>query len=68
MSAEEWLAIRALRALARRWPATLTLISVDGGLHVIRTGDPRYGHEHGSVRAEAVIETIEGIPNDGGGW
>jgi hypothetical protein len=61
-------AIAALRRLARRWPPTLELISMGGGLHVIHTSDPRYSMPHGVDRQEAVLADIDGIPNDGGDW
>lgn len=61
-------AIASLQRLARRWPRSLELVSMGGGLHVIRVGDPRFGEPEATVRAEAVIETIIGIPNDGGDW
>lgn len=61
-------AIRQLRLLARRWPQTLKLVSMDGNLHVIRTSDPRYGLSFGPDRQEAIVADIDGIPNDGGAW
>jgi hypothetical protein len=61
-------AIAALQRLAKRWPQTLKLVSMDGGLHVIRNGDERYGTRFGTDRQESVIASIYGIPNDGGAW
>jgi hypothetical protein len=67
LSDAERKAIMALHRLAKRWPRTLTLVSMGGNLHVIRTGDPRFGLD-GWERTESVIQTITGIPNDGGDW
>jgi diaminopimelate decarboxylase len=61
-------AIQALQRLAKRWPQTLKLVSMGGGLHVIRNGDPRFGESSGVDRGKAVIDSIIGIPNDGGDW
>jgi hypothetical protein len=64
----ECAAIEALQRLAKRWPQTLTLVSMDGALHVIHTGDERYGLSFGPDRQQAIIADIDGIPNDGGAW
>lgn len=68
LSDTERKAIMALHRLAKRWPETLTLVSMDGGLHVIRTGDPRFASDDRVERGDAVIQTVTSIPNDGGGW
>ena len=68
LSDAERKAIMSLHRLAKRWPKTLTLVSMGGTLHVIRTGDSRFGAERNVERAEAVIQTIDGIPSDGGDW
>lgn len=62
--------IAELQRLARRWPRSLTLVSMDGALSVIRTGDPRFGFDsgNGTERQQSIIAHIEGIPNDGGAW
>lgn len=52
-------AIAQLTTMGRYWPQTLTLVSVEGTLHVIRTGRP-------PADETAVLATISGIPNDGG--
>lgn len=67
---EEARAIRSLQRLARRWPKTLKLISMDGSLHVIHTdseGLPEYGEDR-EVRQACILADIRGIPNDGGSW
>lgn len=64
---EERRVIASLQRLARHWPASLMLISMEGGLHVIRTGDPQYSPDAG-VEQEAIIADIDGIPDDGGAW
>lgn len=63
-------AIRDLHMLARRWPQTLKLVSMDGGLQVIRNGDPRFDIDYGTgpERQQCVLADICGIPNDGGAW
>jgi hypothetical protein len=72
LTSEERNAIAALERLAKRWPQTLKLISMDGNLHIVRAGDPRadlqFGSAMGQERQEAIIADIEGIPNDGGSW
>lgn len=62
-------AIRSLHQLAKRWPRTLTLLSMGGSLCVMHTGDPRFDFENSSAeRGEVVLASINGIPNDGGDW
>jgi len=61
-------AIMALHRLAKRWPKSLTLVSMGAGLYVIRTDDERFQDTRSAVRGEAVIQHIPGIPNDGGDW
>lgn len=69
LSNEERNAIASLRRLAKRWPRSLTLASMDGDLVVIRTGDPRFDDFDGADRTDAVIaDDFHGIPNTGGGW
>jgi hypothetical protein len=68
LTEEEARTIGALHRLAKRWPPTLTLASMSGGLCVFHTGDPRWGLESGPDRQEAVLDEIDGIPNDGGAW
>jgi hypothetical protein len=69
---EEQRAIDSLKRLAKRWPRTLKLVSMDGSLAVILNGDPRYDFDHGTgsgaERQQCIIADIEGIPNDGGEW
>lgn len=68
MTPEEVRAVQSLARLAKRWPQTLKLVSMGGGLHVIHTGDPRFGAALPSERGEAVLYSFDGIPNDGGDW
>lgn len=65
---EEQLAILALHRLAKRWPRSLTLVSMGGSLHVIHTGDARYDERSDEPRGDSVLDTFQGIPNDGGDW
>lgn len=68
LTSPEARAIMALHRLAGRWPKSLTLVSMAGQLYVIRSDDERFHHPYHEVRAEAVIQHIPGIPNDGGDW
>lgn len=69
LTPEERNAIASLRRLAKRWPRTLTLASMDGSLVVYRTGDERFDDLDGGDRTDAVIaDDFHGIPNTGGGW
>lgn len=65
---EEVRAIQALHRLAKRWPQSLKLVSMGGGLYVIHANDERFNYEDNTVRVEAVLDSIAGIPNDGGDW
>lgn len=65
---EELRAINALHGLARRWPKSLTLVSMGGTLSVVRTDDERFDSASGIERQEAVLADITGIPNTGGDW
>lgn len=67
LTTEEEQAITDLQRLGDRWPRTLTLLCMDGGMHVIRTGDSRYSPQKGDGQ-EAILADIHGIPNDGGAW
>ena len=69
LTREEARAITALQRLGRNWPRTLMLVSMDGGLSVVRTADPRYALENSiAERQECILAHINGIRNDGGGW
>lgn len=70
---DERRAIAALERLAKRWPRSLTLVSMDGGLQVVLTKEYHDGNGQeflpGNERQElCVVAHISGIPNDGGGW
>ena len=66
---DERRAIEDLRRLARKWPPTLRLVSMDGNLSVVHADDPRYALDNSIVaRQECILADIHGIPNDGGGW
>jgi hypothetical protein len=64
----EAMAIENLKRLARAWPQTLKLISMDGQLSVIHEGDWRFGHFDRIMRQETILAEIAGIPNEGGAW
>lgn len=60
-------AINSLKRLARKWPKSLTLISMGGSLHVIDTAE-RASEEGFGLNPDAVLADIHGIPNTGGDW
>jgi hypothetical protein len=64
--------ILALQELAKDWPPSVMLVSMDGGLQVVRADTYRTGNDAGLSRVEhhdsCVLANIDGIPNDGGGW
>jgi hypothetical protein len=64
--------ILALQELARDWPESVTLVSMDGGLSVVRSDLYHRAYDtepNGARRQEmCVLASIDGIPNDGGGW
>jgi len=67
---EEAQAIRALKRLAKRWPSSLWLFSASGSLQVMRA-DSDGGHVHtadGGIDPEYILESVDGISNDGGDW
>lgn len=69
LSDPELSAIAALQRLARRWPRSLTLVSYDGSLSVIRSADlGAIADGNGPEREDLILANIDGIPNDGGGW
>ncbi|GEL46604.1 hypothetical protein CHO01_17200 [Cellulomonas hominis] len=68
LSPDEQRAIRSLRALAKRWPRTLTLASKGGELVVLRTRDPRFDSDRTLERHQAITTEVRGIPNTGGDW
>jgi hypothetical protein len=68
LTVAEAAAIENLRRLARAWPQTLRLISMDGALSVIHADDWRFGHFDRTMRQESILAEIDGIPNEGGAW
>lgn len=58
----------ALHRLAKRWPPSLTLVSTGAACTSSTLVTPRYSSPLGTERVDAVIQTIDGIPNDGGDW
>jgi hypothetical protein len=70
-TAKEAEAIKALKALARKWPKTLWLFSASGTLCVMRAG-PDGGRIHhpppdNGIDPAYMLDTIS-TPNDGGDW
>lgn len=64
VTAGEFRAIQSLIRLARKWPPTLKLVSMDGQLYVMHAGDSRFADDHG--REIVALAMIDGIPNEGG--
>ena len=60
------MAIRSLQRLARNWPDSLTLFSWSGSLHVFKSDEWDIRDERATVASDYTVDTIEGIPNDGG--
>lgn len=65
---DEQKAIASLKRLARKWPRSLTLVSMGGALAIIHTGDPRFLEDSALERHDAILDDIRGIPNTGGDW
>lgn len=65
LTTEEAKAIASLQRLARRWPQSLQLVSLGGGLNVFHFGEDKI---NGAFDPDKVLASIEGIPNDGGDW
>ncbi len=58
-------AIADLKALARRWPQTLRLFSWSGSLVVFKE-DEWAARKEADEMNDYTVDTIVGIPNDGG--
>jgi len=70
LTPEERKAIKSLNSLAKQWPKSLWLFSGAGTLHVMRydsTGDVAVTNS-GGMDQRYIVETVLGIPNDGGDW
>jgi hypothetical protein len=65
---EELAAIRSLERLARKWPKTLMLLSMNGRLRAIHTTDWSRVAETFAGDGEMLSVSIPGITNDGGDW
>lgn len=63
LSDDERKAIAALQRLARKWPRSLKLFSWSGSLVVIPVDAPLGEMDD---PGSAVLDSIAGIPNDGG--
>lgn len=69
LTSDEARAIRSLKRLAKRWPKSLYLFSASGTLLVVHADENSGGLPHtrdGAVDQDYIVDTIEGIPNDGG--
>ena len=70
LTKDEQRAIASLKRLAKRWPQSLWLFSASGTLCVMRKdedGQQPHLPDHG-VDPAFMVDTISGIPNDGGDW
>lgn len=59
-------AVTSLQRLARSWPRSLMLASMEGELCVLRNDESRMSGD--GLNPDAVVATIKGIPNTGGAW
>jgi hypothetical protein len=69
-TAEELAAIKSLQRLARKWPDTLTLLSMEGCIYVTRTADQDVIATRDGWYSDLGVPMLPilGIPNDGGCW
>ncbi|WP_276972421.1 hypothetical protein [Ferrimicrobium acidiphilum] len=66
---EELAAIKSLKRLARKWPKSLTLLSMEGSVYISRTADRgAIATRDCDTELDVPLVLIEGVPNDGGGW
>ena len=67
---EESNIISSLRRIAKKWPETTWLFSASGTLCVMRCGEKgeQVTTSSGGIDQNYVLDTISGIPNDGGDW
>lgn len=70
LTAEEKRAIVALKRLGKRWPKGLWLFSASGSLCVMKFDEDgeRVKVDGGGMDPYYTVDTIAGIPNDGGDW
>ena len=67
---EEKKAIRALKSVAKKWPKSLWLFAHGGSLSVLRKDEngQRVMTNSGGVDQDYVVDSVDGIENDGGDW
>ena len=72
LTSEERNAIASLKRLAKNWPQTLWLFATGSNLSVMRVDeDGRRVYldgPRGGVDPDYEVDSIPGIPNDGGDW
>ncbi len=69
LTVEEKKAIASLKRLAKKWPDSLTLFSWSGSLVVFKSDEWRARPDYddlGYSASDYNVDTIHGIPNDGG--
>lgn len=69
LTTEEVAAMKALQAIAKKWPKSLWLFSASGSLEVMRCGEDgeRVHISDTGIDPDYVVGSIN-IPNDGGDW
>ena len=62
--------IKDLKKLAKKWPKSLWLFSASGTLCVMKSGEneEQVTKSFGGMDQDYIVDTILGIPNDGGDW
>ena len=62
--------IKDLKKLAKKWPKSLWLFSASGTLCVMKSGEngEQVTASSGEMDQDYIVDTILGIPNDGGDW
>ncbi len=70
MTKKELNAVRTLQRLVKRWPESLWIFAAGSDLTVMRYGDDgrRMMTESGGVDPDYIVQSIDGIPCDGGDW
>lgn len=67
LTEDERRTIASLKRLAKKWPCSLILASMDGELVVMHT-DGRFDSLGSSLDRDKVLAEIKGIHNTGGAW
>ena len=71
LTKEELAAIRSLKRLARKWPASLWVFAGgQDGLAVLKCDEngEKVHTPRGNIDQDYCVDTIDGIRSDGGDW